>query len=194
METDQLFLHIRVVLSIILGLGITAHLKGIASIIQHPGRYKWSWMHLGWVCWSLITIVTFWWWEARLTEVRAWTFGAYLFMIAYCSLFFMLAAMLFPDDLSEYAGYEDYLIRRRKWFFGLIALLTLMDLVDTQFKGASRWHALGLAYPVHAAIVIVIAGIGAATTNRRVQSILAPAALIYQILYFTMEYFTLTDL
>jgi hypothetical protein len=192
MENDQLYPHIRVVLGIILGLGITTHLKGFASIIQHPHRYQWSWMHMGWACWSLITLVTFWWWEFRLTEVVIWTFGSYLFVISYCSLFFMLAAMLFPDNIREYASYEDYLLHRRRWFFGLIALINVMDIVDTQLKGAVRWHALGIAYPIHVAILLVVTAIGVATTNKRVQRIMAPAALVYQIGYFSHMYFTLT--
>ncbi len=191
MGSDQLYSHIRVVLGIILGLGLTTLLKGIASIIQHPGRYRWSWMHMGWVAWAIISIVTYWWWEFRLAEVPVWTFGSYLFIIAYGSLFFMLAALLFPEDIQEYGSYEGYLIRRRRWFFGLIALMSLVDLVDTGLKGAARWNALGLAYPAHLIVMLGIAGTGAMLGQARGQRILALGALAYQVAYFAMEYFTL---
>lgn len=192
MGADQLYPHIRVVLSIILGLGITTLLAGIASIIEHPKRYHWSWIHMSWVVWALISIVTFWWWEFRLTALTHWTFGIYLFVIGYCSLYFMLSTLLFPKDVREYGSYEGYLLHRRPWFFGLIALITLMDLADTAIKGASRWQALGAAYPVHTALLLGIAALGIALPGKRAQLFLAFGALAYQIAYFAAEYFTLT--
>ena len=33
----------------------------------------------------------------------------------------LLASLLFPDDMSDYDGYEDYFLSRRRWFFGLFA-------------------------------------------------------------------------
>lgn len=189
---DQLFVHIRVVLSIILGLSLTTLLTGIASIIEHPHRYRWSWVHMGWVVWALMSVVTFWWWEYRLNGVTAWSFESYLFVIAYASLYFLLASLLFPDDVREYGSYEGYWIARRRWFFGLIALITLMDVVDTSLKGAERWVALGLAYDVRIAVMLLICAVGAAVSRRWAQIGLMLAALVYQAAYFAVEYSTVT--
>ena len=193
MTNDQLYLHIRVVLGILLGLGITTLLKGIASIIEHPGRYQWSWIHMGWVGWALLTVVTFWWWEYRLAEVTHWTFESYLFIITYCSSFYLLAVLLFPADVDEYGSYEAYLLARRPWFFGLIAVMTLMDLIDTSLKGAARWEALGLAYPLHIVAMLVIAVFGVVLQDRRAQLVLVITALVYQIAYLGLQYFTLSS-
>ncbi|UIJ44187.1 hypothetical protein LZK98_14020 [Sphingomonas cannabina] len=190
MDIDQLYMHIRVVLGILLGLAITKLLTGITSIVEHPRRYKWSWIHMGWVTWALLSIVTFWWWEFRLVEVKSWTFESYLFIIVYGSLYFVLTALLFPSDVDEYRSYEGYLLHRRPWFFGLIAMITVMDLVDTVLKGVSRWHALGAAYPIHAVLMLGIAAIGISSESRQTQIALAAAALAYQIAYFIFEYFT----
>jgi hypothetical protein len=192
MQGAELYPHIRVVLGIILGLSITTLLKGVASIIEHPRRYGWSWIHMSWVVWALISVVTFWWWEFRLGAVPSWTFQSYLFVIAYCSLYFMLSALLFPADVGEYGSYEGYLIQRRGWFFGLIVLITLMDIADTALKGVDRWQALGAAYPIRTAVMLVIAGLGMALAHRRAQLVLALVALVYHVVYFTMEYFTVT--
>lgn len=193
MDSDPVYLHIRVVLSIILGLSITTLLRGLASIIEHPERRGWSWTHLCWVLWALISVVTFWWWEFRLGEVRQWTFGLYLFVIAYCAAWFMLCVLLFPDDLRSFGSYENYLLQRRGWFFGMLALLTLLDLGDTAIKGHSRWQMLGPAYPLHTVLMLAIAALGAACRHRRAQLGLAVAALVYQAGYFLAEYFTLAS-
>lgn len=190
MQTDPLFLHIRVVMGIILGLSITTVLKGLAQIIEHPQRRGCSALHLGWVAWTLISLVTFWWWEFRLIEVHRWTFETYLFVIVYCATWFLLCALLFPDDLREYGSYGNYLMQRRRWIFSVMAALTLLDLVDTAIKGSSRWKLLGTAYPLHAALMLAVAVLGWRLRSQRTQLRLVLATLAYQIGYFAVEYFT----
>ncbi|MCF3479748.1 hypothetical protein GUV60_06760 [Stenotrophomonas maltophilia] len=190
MQTDPLFLHIRVVMGIILGLSITTVLKGLAQIIEHPQRRGCSALHLGWVAWTLISLVTFWWWEFRLIEVHRWTFETYLFVIVYCATWFLLCALLFPDDLREYGSYGNYLMQRRRWIFSVIAALTLLDLVDTAIKGSSRWKLLGAAYPLHAVLMLAVAVLGCRLRSQRTQLRLVLATLAYQIGYFAVEYFT----
>jgi len=191
MQTDPLFLHIRVVMGIILGLSITTLLKGIAQIIEHPQRRGCSALHLCWVAWTLVSLVTFWWWEFRLIEVHRWTFETYLFVICYCATWFLLCALLFPDDLRDYGSYGNYLMQRRRWIFGVIGALTLLDLVDTAIKGTSRWHLLGAAYPVHTLLMLLVVLLGWKLHSSRAQLRLAAATLFYQIGYFTAEYFTI---
>lgn len=190
MQTDPLFLHIRVVMGIILGLSITTVLKGLAQIIEHPQRRGCSALHLGWVAWTLISLVTFWWWEFRLIEVHRWTFETYLFVIVYCATWFLLCTLLFPDDLREYGSYGNYLMQRRRWIFSVIAALTLLDLIDTGIKGSSRWKLLGTAYPLHAVLMLAVAVLGGWLRSRRAQLRLVLATLAYQIGYFVVEYFT----
>lgn len=190
MQTDPLFLHIRVVMGIILGLSITTVLKGLAQIIEHPQRRGCSALHLGWVAWTLISLVTFWWWEFRLIEVHRWTFETYLFVIVYCATWFLLCALLFPDDLHEYGSYGNYLMQRRRWIFSVVAALTLLDLVDTAIKGSSRWKLLGAAYPLHAVLMLAVAVLGWRLRSQRTQLRLVLATLAYQIGYFAVEYFT----
>jgi hypothetical protein len=184
--------YIRVVLGIILGLSITTLLKGIATVIEHPRRYGWSLLHMSWVLWALVSIVTLWWWEFSLSEVPSWTFGAYLFEIAYCSAYFLLASLLFPTDVREFAGYEDYLLHRRRWFFGVVAVILLLDVIDTGLKGAEHWRRLGAAYPLRTAAMLAIAALGATSTNRRLQLALGLIALVSSVGYYAWRYFSPT--
>lgn len=65
------------------------------------------------------------------------------------------------DLFRKYGGYEDYLIERRFWFLGLIALITLMDLIDTSLKGTERWDALGIAYVIQTGTGMILVNKGA---------------------------------
>lgn len=188
MGPDQVYLHIRVVLAIVLGLAITKLLNGIALLIER--RNRWSMIHVCWVLWALVSVVTFWWWEFRLSALPSWSFSSYVFVISYCSLYFVLSALIFPDDASlNGGGYDDYLIERRFWFFGLIAVITLMDLVDTSLKGSERWEALGIAYPIKTAVMLAIAGLGMVLVKKRAHLVLALIALVYLTAYYTIQYF-----
>ena len=131
----DLYLHVRVLIAIILGLSVTRLVSGIAALVQHPGRYRIWPVHLGWVAWALLNVVTFWWWEFRLSLVQHWTFGLYFFVCVYASMYYFLSALLFPQDLDEYQGYQDYFLSRRRWFFGFAALTEALDVVDTLIKG-----------------------------------------------------------
>jgi hypothetical protein len=140
----DLYLHVRVLIGIILGLSVTRLVSGIAALVAHPGRYRIWPVHLGWVAWALVNVVTFWWWEFRLSLIPHWTFGLYLFVCAYASMYYFLSVLLFPQDLEEYAGYQDYFLSRRRWFFGFAALTEALDVVDSLIKGEDHLRSLGL--------------------------------------------------
>ena len=76
----DLYLHVRVLIAMILGLSVTRLVSGIAALVQHPGRYRIWPVHLGWVAWALVNVVTFWWWEFRLSLIPHWTYGLYFFV------------------------------------------------------------------------------------------------------------------
>jgi hypothetical protein len=188
----QLFLHLRVVLGIILGLSITTLLRGVAMIVEHPQRYRWSWIHLGWVLWTLFAVIAFWWWEFRLTAITHWTFESYVFVLSYCSLYFLLSTMLFPADLAEYGSYEAYFLARRRWFFGMLILITAMDVIDTALKGAAYFAVFGWDYPARALITVTLCIIGIISTRPRVHIALLAIALLHQIYFIGRYYFVLS--
>lgn len=81
----DLYLHVRVLVSMILGLSITRLVGGLASFIQHPARHRLSVLHLGWVAWTLMNVIAFWWWEFHLRLIEHWNLGLYVFVCLYAS-------------------------------------------------------------------------------------------------------------
>jgi hypothetical protein len=189
--TPDLYLHVRVLLGILLGLSITRILSRSVAFVEHPHTGPRSWVHLTWVAWTLLSIVSFWWWEFRLSEVRVWTFESYLFVTAYGAMYYLLAALLFPDKMDDYAGYEAYFIDRRAWIFGVIILITLMDVYDTALKGPGYVRQLGVEYPIRAAAYVGLSLAAIRIADLRFHRILAGAALAYQIVYVVRHYSTL---
>lgn len=107
------FEYVSVLTSIVVGLALAHLLKGVASIVQHPGRRRAYWVHLVWVAFMFFQAIFFWWWEFALEPLEVWTFKLYLFVLFYAFVIYLLCALLFPSDLEDYSGYEDYFISRR---------------------------------------------------------------------------------
>jgi hypothetical protein len=189
-SSPDLLLHIRVVISIIVGLCITTLLSGFARFVQHPKRAEVSILHLGWAASLLLWVIHFWWWEFRLTLVPQWTFAIYFFVILYAILFYFLCTLLFPSDLKDYAGYEDYFLSRRKWFFGFLAATFVADIIDTSLKGSAYLHSFGLEYPIRIAASLAVCCIAMFTKNRRIQLTLLAVSLLYQISFIVRLYST----
>ncbi|HMF67691.1 MAG TPA: hypothetical protein VK602_08800, partial [Phyllobacterium sp.] len=143
----EVFTHVRVIIGIILGLSVSRLLTGIARIIQHPQRKNIYAVHLGWVLFTFLSVVHFWWFEFYLHELVLWKFEAYLFVIFFASLHFLACSMLFPDSMEGYSGYEDYFMSRRAWFFGILVSIFVFDFLDTAMKGMAHFRALGVEYP-----------------------------------------------
>jgi len=84
---DQ-FEYVMVLVSIIVGLGITHVLLGIGGIIDRRSRkddsLELSLAHAVWLGYCFLWLVMYWWWEYELsTTVANWTMGLYLFLLFY---------------------------------------------------------------------------------------------------------------
>lgn len=153
---DQLF-HIRTVFGVVVGLSIAHLLAGLARLVQHPGQTKIYPVHIGWVIFLFTAVLHFWWFEFRLSYVQRWTFEHYLFITLYAALYYFLCSLLFPDKMGKYAGFSDYFHSRQKWFYGLLASLFAIDVIDTFWKGTEHFHALGPEYPIRQALMCMAA-------------------------------------
>jgi hypothetical protein len=187
----DLYLHVRVLIALILGLSVTRLVSGIAALVQHPGRYRILPVHLCWVAWALLNVVTFWWWEFRLSFVQHWTFALYAFVCVYASMYYFLSALLFPQDLDEYQGFQDYFLSRRRWFFGFVALTEALDVVDTLIKGDGHLQSLGPEYLPRIGVFILLCAVAATTRNLRFHALFVFAAFIYELSFFARYYATL---
>ena len=176
----ELFGHIRVVMGIILSLSIARLLAGLARIVQHPGRKPVYWVHLGWALSLFVALVHLWWWEYRLAQLADWSFLRYLFVVGYITLYYFLCALLFPEQMDEYAGYREYFYSRRAWFFGGLALAYALDVVDTLLKGRDYLLGFGGEYPLRNGVYVVLCLLGMRSRSAAYHAVFVVANLVYQ--------------
>ncbi|MBI3482697.1 MAG: hypothetical protein HY015_06925 [Bacteroidetes bacterium] len=128
------FEYVTVFISIILGLGVTQILTGVADLVHQNERVKIYWPHLVWVLLVLILHVQEWYITFELRTFNAWRLPVFLFVLLYPIVLFITARLLFPFGLSDETidlkefYYKNY---RRIFLFGaILALLSIFhDLI-----------------------------------------------------------------
>lgn len=177
------YFHVRIIIGMVVGLAISRLLTGLARFVQHPSTRSLYSVHLGWTFFVLLLIVHFWWFEFRLVEQPRWFFELYLFVIFYACLLFLASTLLYPDKMDEYDGYRDYFMSRKAWFFGILALIFLVDLADTALKGGAYFESFGIEYPARNLGYATAFAIAAWTSNPRLHAGLVAIALGYQVVW-----------
>lgn len=183
------FTHLSVLISIVLGLGITNLLMGFARIVQMRGTVK---VHSPTVLWALVLLVLHmqtWWSMFGLRRVHTWTFLAFSLTLMQPILLFFLSALVLPDfDRDEALDLRANYFAQARWFFGIISALVLTSLARSLVIGGGLPSAMDLAFH----IAFIAAAIPAALiTNERFHmaaavvaagAILAYVALLFAVL------------
>ena len=164
-----MFEYVVVLTGVVIGLALTHLMQGVARIIEHPGSVRVWWVHLGWVAYMFMSAVFWWWWEFRLRLITNWTFQLYTFVIAYAFFIYLICAILFPSSVAPFAGFRDYFMARRRWFFGMLIVWLAVDVLDTWFKGAAHFASLGIEYPIAQAGLALVCLVGLLSPRERVQ-------------------------
>jgi hypothetical protein len=122
------FAHLSVLISIVLGLGITNLLMGLARIVQMRGRVKVFWPTIVWALVLLLIHVQTWWTMFGLRNIETWTFVAFSLVLAQPIFLFFLSALVMPDfDRDEALDLKANYFAQVRWFFGIIVALLIVS-------------------------------------------------------------------
>ena len=144
------FEYVTVLISIILGLGITQILTGIADLTHQSNRVKVYWPHILWVFIVLLLHVQEWWVTFELRDFEPWRLPTFLFVMIYPIILFILARLLFPFGIQE--GTVDlkafYFDNYRKIFlFG--STLPILSILDAIFiRDSDPSQLIKLIFPI----------------------------------------------
>ncbi len=185
------FEYISILTSIIIGLGMAQLLLGVSRLIQHPESARPYWVHLCWVLTMFVYSVFWWWWQFNLGEIEVWTFGAYLLVIFYAFLIFLMCALLSPVNLSGYDGFEDYYYAKRAWIFGTFLVIQFVDLGNVLMKGMDVLLELGVQYLVGASLTVVFSAVAIATRNKSFHATFVLALLTFLTIQGFLYYETI---
>lgn len=171
------FPFVTVATSMIIGLGLTQVLGGIAKLIQlqPPGR-----LHPEHVAWLLIVGVLHVqvWWTTYEARVATWTFGRFARYLLPPTLLYLMAELLVPDDNAERVHYADYFAGVSRPFFALAAAFCVSTWLDTTRNHAERRFAKSNLYRLVAALALLPASAIANPTYRTAITTVATGLLV----------------
>jgi hypothetical protein len=183
------FEYLGVILSVIMGLGVTHILAGISKMIHQSKTVKPYWVQALWAFNVLLYIVTIWWGMFWWSDQQEWSYFQFLMLILYAILLFLSASLIFPWDFSDDFDFEDHFYQTRPWFFAVLALAWCLDIPETMAKSAGGLRGLPEAYLAFAIPYLVLAVIAAFWANKTYHKLYA---IFWPV--FTLSYLSMTTL
>jgi hypothetical protein len=173
------FEYFSVLISVIVGLGITHLLSGVTRVISHPDRFKLYWIHLVWTGWIFLFLVFFWWTTFRFSPVEEWSYKLYTFLILYAVTLYVICAVLMPSEPPDSGDFRRYYFARKRWFFGLLIANTIFGTIDKAIIVGS----LGSVEPLWTVAMLALVVPGLVTENEKYHGVIA---LFYLVTSFVL--------
>jgi hypothetical protein len=103
MSSNQIsaFEYVSILVSIILGLGITQILSSFSDLLYNYKRIKFYWPHTLWVIFVLFLHIQDWFVTYELRFKSVWRLPELMFILAYPVSLFIAAKMLLPTNEAE---------------------------------------------------------------------------------------------
>jgi hypothetical protein len=155
------FSYLSVLLSIIIGLGITQLLAATGRLIRGRTVVRAYWPPLLWAGILLVIYVQMWWSMFGLRARTAWTFLAFFIVLLQTVVFYMATSLVLPENVTEpsdvggpsspadsatvcdlRAHYEQQV----PWFFGFFAATVVVSMVKEELLDGQLPVGANLAF------------------------------------------------
>ena len=157
------FSYLSVLLSIVLGLGITQLLQGYGRLMSARSRVRLYWPALLWAVSLLFAHVQNWWSMFSLRSRAHWNFLDFALVLSNPVLLYLLAALVLPEKMEGEVDLEAHYYDHSRWFFALLLLLITFSVAKAAvLDGAIKLDADRLLQ----AIWFVLAAIALVTRRR----------------------------
>jgi hypothetical protein len=139
------FSYLSVLLSIILGLGITHLLAAASRLIRARSAVRFYWPPLLWAVVMLIVYVQVWWSLFGMRGRSDWSFLSFFIILLQTVLLYMATALVLPEGVSEESGdaareravpdvpaatdLRAHYDRQVGWFFGFLGSAVLVSAI-----------------------------------------------------------------
>jgi hypothetical protein len=125
------FEYVSVLISIILGLGISQLVTGVADIVHQWDRVKLYWPHMLWIGFIFFLHIQDWWTLYDLRNLTSWKLHTFLFTILYPINLFILARILFPfGSVDQNTDFKEFYFKNARRIFVWAIVLVTLSIID----------------------------------------------------------------
>ena len=182
------FEYLSVLISIVLGLGITHLLMGFARWVEARSEFQVFGPSLAWAGFLLMVHIQTWWTMFGYRTYEEWTFLQFVTVLAQPILLFLLAVIVFPSSDAKRRDPKENFFHQRPWFFGFLAALIGVSLLKDLVRDGRLPEAANLVF--HGAF-LTAAVLGLALRRERGHRFLAYSTLFLFLVYIVLLFFEL---
>jgi hypothetical protein len=182
------FSNLSVMVSIVLGLGLTQLFAGIGNLVQVRRRVKLCWLHSLWVPLLIVLHLHMWWSFWALRGVAEWTYAIFVYVIFGPGALVIASHITIPELLDGRIDVERHYFDTSPLFFGILTAAALWAMFLEPIMGLRSFL---VPFRLLQAVGVVTLGCCSASKNRRLHA--AAIAVIVLILAtgITLDRFSL---
>jgi hypothetical protein len=138
--------HLVIIVSIIVGLGLTDLLANLHRLIRDRKRVCWDALPLAWAFVAFLLVINFWWgvYLGATGITRVTSAGTFLILLALPMVLYLVCASVLPGTVPA-SGLDLRLVyfEERRYFFALLVLYLLTTAIVTYYAtGPQEWTKL----------------------------------------------------
>jgi len=124
------FEYVSILISIILGLGITQILSAVTDLLYNYKKVRFYWPHTLWIIFVMFLHIQDWFITFQLKDKSIWYLPELLFVLLYPIILFAIAKMLLPSHEKEEGNdMKKFYFSQYPVIFFLIAISTLISIL-----------------------------------------------------------------
>jgi len=182
------FGYLSVLVSIVLGLGITHLLMGFGRWVESRREFHAFGPSLAWAGFLLLVHIETWWTMFGYTQHHGWTFLQFVVVLLQPMILFLLALLVFPGSDARRQDLRENFLHQRPWFFGLLIVLLIVSILRDLVLNRTLPGAINLAFH---GIFFIAAIIGLLLKQERGHRPLAYSVLVVFVAYTGLLFFRL---
>jgi hypothetical protein len=158
------FNYLSVIVSVVVGLGLTQLLAGIGNFVQIRRRVKFYWLHSVWVLILIVLHLQLWWSFWLLRGVTDWTYGMFVLVLTGPAALVIAAHVIVPELIEGTIDVERHYYDTRAIFFGMLVAAGVWGMVIEPLTGL---RSLFVPFRILQACGALLLAACAITDNRR---------------------------
>jgi len=161
---------LSVLISIVIGLGLTNLLSGFGNALHNRNHNKMDVVHIAWTITTFFLLVLNWWVALLWRDFEAWTFTIFFIMITWTISMYLMTVALYPSGLSRDTDYRKIFEENRSWLLMTFMAMASLDFVVSLIRDEYQFD---IFYTIYIVSLLAVSATGIAFKNRRYDSISA---------------------
>lgn len=175
------FNYLAVLLSIVLGLGITQLLSSFGRWLEQRASFQAYAPSLLWAATLLLVHVQTWWTMFGLRSHGNWTFLQFSVVLVQPVILYLLATLVLPTSNVSAVDLQSNYYRQRNWFFGLFLMLLGVSLLKDVLLSGALPSISNIGFHVCFAVLAISALVTAHETVHRLVAYASTALILVYI-------------